>query len=47
MEQRWEVLDGRVKTLHPRVHAGPGWLTCKSEHAAALEQLGSRLELSL
>ncbi|OSC40939.1 bifunctional phosphoribosylaminoimidazolecarboxamide formyltransferase/IMP cyclohydrolase [Mycobacterium decipiens] len=35
-----EVLDGRVKTLHPRVHAGLLADLRKSEHAAALEQLG-------
>ncbi|MGF2950934.1 bifunctional phosphoribosylaminoimidazolecarboxamide formyltransferase/IMP cyclohydrolase [Mycobacterium sp. THU-M116] len=35
-----EVLDGRVKTLHPRVHAGLLADLRKSEHADALEQLG-------
>jgi phosphoribosylaminoimidazolecarboxamide formyltransferase/IMP cyclohydrolase len=35
-----EVLDGRVKTLHPRVHAGLLADLRKPEHAAALEQLG-------
>lgn len=35
-----EVLDGRVKTLHPRVHAGLLADLRKSEHVAALEQLG-------
>jgi phosphoribosylaminoimidazolecarboxamide formyltransferase/IMP cyclohydrolase len=35
-----EVLDGRVKTLHPRVHAGLLADLRKSEHAAALEELG-------
>ena len=35
-----EVLDGRVKTLHPRVHAGLLADTRKPEHLAALEQLG-------
>src|SRR3984885_8421738 len=35
-----EVLDGRVKTLHPRVHAGVLADLRKPEHAAALEQLG-------
>jgi hypothetical protein len=33
-----EVLDGRVKTLHPRVHAGLLADLRKPEHAAALEQ---------
>jgi phosphoribosylaminoimidazolecarboxamide formyltransferase / IMP cyclohydrolase len=35
-----EVLDGRVKTLHPGVHAGLLADLRKPEHAAALEQLG-------
>jgi phosphoribosylaminoimidazolecarboxamide formyltransferase/IMP cyclohydrolase len=35
-----EVLDGRVKTLHPRVHAGLLADTRKAEHLAALEDLG-------
>ena len=35
-----EVLDGRVKTLHPRVHAGLLADLRKSEHAAALDKLG-------
>ncbi|QUR68768.1 bifunctional phosphoribosylaminoimidazolecarboxamide formyltransferase/IMP cyclohydrolase [Mycobacterium spongiae] len=35
-----EVLDGRVKTLHPRVHAGLLADLRRPEHAAALEQLG-------
>ncbi len=35
-----EVLDGRVKTLHPRVHAGLLADTRKAEHLAALEELG-------
>src|SRR5437660_9841824 len=35
-----EVLDGRVKTLHPRVHAGLLADLRQPEHAAALEQLG-------
>ncbi|MGH3581025.1 MAG: bifunctional phosphoribosylaminoimidazolecarboxamide formyltransferase/IMP cyclohydrolase, partial [Mycobacterium sp.] len=34
-----EVLDGRVKTLHPRVHAGLLADTRKAEHLAALEEL--------
>ncbi|OBY33659.1 bifunctional phosphoribosylaminoimidazolecarboxamide formyltransferase/IMP cyclohydrolase [Mycolicibacter kumamotonensis] len=34
-----EVLDGRVKTLHPRVHAGLLADLRKSEHAAALGEL--------
>ncbi|MBB2990965.1 phosphoribosylaminoimidazolecarboxamide formyltransferase/IMP cyclohydrolase [Mycolicibacterium iranicum] len=35
-----EVLDGRVKTLHPHVHAGLLADQRKPEHVAALEQLG-------
>jgi phosphoribosylaminoimidazolecarboxamide formyltransferase / IMP cyclohydrolase len=35
-----EVLDGRVKTLHPGVHAGLLADLRKPEHAAALDQLG-------
>ncbi|HVQ99910.1 MAG TPA: bifunctional phosphoribosylaminoimidazolecarboxamide formyltransferase/IMP cyclohydrolase, partial [Mycobacterium sp.] len=35
-----EVLDGRVKTLHPRVHAGLLADLRRPEHAAALEELG-------
>src|SRR6201992_2078286 len=35
-----EVLDGRVKTLHPRVHAGLLADLRQPEHAAALEAIG-------
>jgi phosphoribosylaminoimidazolecarboxamide formyltransferase/IMP cyclohydrolase len=35
-----ECLDGRVKTLHPRVHAGLLADTRRPEHVAQLEQLG-------
>ncbi|BBX72241.1 bifunctional phosphoribosylaminoimidazolecarboxamide formyltransferase/IMP cyclohydrolase [Mycobacterium shinjukuense] len=35
-----EVLDGRVKTLHPRVHAGLLADLRKPEHVAALDKLG-------
>ncbi|MGU3432121.1 bifunctional phosphoribosylaminoimidazolecarboxamide formyltransferase/IMP cyclohydrolase [Actinomycetes bacterium M1A6_2h] len=35
-----ETLDGRVKTLHPRVHAGVLADTRKPEHLAQLEELG-------
>ena len=34
-----EILDGRVKTLHPRVHAGLLADTRKPEHTAALDKL--------
>ncbi|BBZ68567.1 bifunctional purine biosynthesis protein PurH [Mycolicibacterium insubricum] len=35
-----EVLDGRVKTLHPKIHAGLLADTRRAEHVAALEELG-------
>ena len=35
-----EVLNGRVKTLHPHVHAGLLADLRKMEHVAALEKLG-------
>ncbi|MDJ0360406.1 bifunctional phosphoribosylaminoimidazolecarboxamide formyltransferase/IMP cyclohydrolase [Rhodococcus sp. H29-C3] len=35
-----ETLDGRVKTLHPRVHAGVLADTRRPEHLAQLEELG-------
>lgn len=35
-----ETLEGRVKTLHPRVHAGVLADTRKPEHLAQLEELG-------
>ena len=35
-----ECLDGRVKTLHPRVHAGILADTRKAEHRRQLEELG-------
>ncbi|HLR99216.1 MAG TPA: bifunctional phosphoribosylaminoimidazolecarboxamide formyltransferase/IMP cyclohydrolase, partial [Mycolicibacillus parakoreensis] len=35
-----EVLDGRVKTLHPKVHAGLLADLRKPEHVAALRDLG-------
>lgn len=35
-----EVLDGRVKTLHPKVHAGVLADLRKPEHEAALSELG-------
>ncbi|MGW0159382.1 bifunctional phosphoribosylaminoimidazolecarboxamide formyltransferase/IMP cyclohydrolase [Mycobacterium sp. NPDC003323] len=35
-----EVLDGRVKTLHPKVHAGLLADLRKAEHEAALAELG-------
>ena len=35
-----ECLDGRVKTLHPRVHAGLLADMREPEHVAALDELG-------
>jgi phosphoribosylaminoimidazolecarboxamide formyltransferase/IMP cyclohydrolase len=35
-----EVLDGRVKTLHPRIHAGLLADQRKPQHVAALQELG-------
>src|SRR5687767_5613562 len=35
-----EMMDGRVKTLHPRVHGGLLALRDNSEHVAAMEQNG-------
>ena len=35
-----ECLDGRVKTLHPRVHAGVLADTRRPEHLAQLDELG-------
>ncbi|WP_037143877.1 bifunctional phosphoribosylaminoimidazolecarboxamide formyltransferase/IMP cyclohydrolase [Rhodococcoides fascians] len=35
-----ETLDGRVKTLHPRVHAGVLADTRRPEHVSQLEELG-------
>jgi len=35
-----ECLDGRVKTLHPRVHAGVLADTRRPEHLAQLDDLG-------
>ncbi|MBV8489721.1 MAG: bifunctional phosphoribosylaminoimidazolecarboxamide formyltransferase/IMP cyclohydrolase, partial [Candidatus Eremiobacteraeota bacterium] len=33
-----EMMDGRVKTLHPKIHGGLLAVREKQEHAAALEQ---------
>jgi len=35
-----EMLDGRVKTLHPKVHGGILFIREKPEHRAAIEQHG-------
>lgn len=35
-----EILDGRVKTLHPKIHGGLLALMNMPEHVATLEQLG-------
>ncbi|MHC4659660.1 MAG: bifunctional phosphoribosylaminoimidazolecarboxamide formyltransferase/IMP cyclohydrolase, partial [Planctomycetota bacterium] len=33
-----EMMDGRVKTLHPKIHGGLLGLRNKAEHAAAMEE---------
>src|SRR5580704_15618492 len=35
-----EMLDGRVKTLHPKVHGGILHMRSKAEHRAAVSQHG-------
>jgi phosphoribosylaminoimidazolecarboxamide formyltransferase/IMP cyclohydrolase len=35
-----EMLDGRVKTLHPKVHGGLLFIRSNAEHAAAIQQHG-------
>jgi phosphoribosylaminoimidazolecarboxamide formyltransferase/IMP cyclohydrolase len=35
-----EMLDGRVKTLHPKVHGGLLFIRSNAEHAAAVQQHG-------
>src|SRR5262245_37282878 len=35
-----EMLDGRVKTLHPRIHGGILAVRDNAEHRAALQQHG-------
>jgi len=35
-----EMLDGRVKTLHPKVHGGILYVRSKAEHKAAVEKHG-------
>jgi phosphoribosylaminoimidazolecarboxamide formyltransferase/IMP cyclohydrolase len=35
-----EMMDGRVKTLHPRVHGGLLAIRDNPEHVAAMEQHG-------
>src|SRR4029077_3432488 len=37
-----EMMDGRVKTLHPRVHGGLLGIRANAEHAAAMQQPGIR-----
>jgi phosphoribosylaminoimidazolecarboxamide formyltransferase/IMP cyclohydrolase len=37
-----EMMDGRVKTLHPRVHGGLLGIRANAEHAAAMRQHGIR-----
>src|SRR5256885_16608701 len=41
-----EMLDGRVKTLHPKVHGGLLYVRGKAEHEAAARQHGiERIDL--
>jgi len=41
-----EILDGRIKTLHPKIHAGLLADRAKPEHLAKLEQMGiGRIDL--
>src|SRR5271155_5326728 len=35
-----EMLDGRVKTLHPKVHGGLLYIRGKEDHEAAVRQYG-------
>src|SRR6202043_1886657 len=37
-----EMMDGRVKTLHPKVHGGLLAIRANAEHAAAMRQHGIR-----
>jgi len=37
-----EMMDGRVKTLHPKVHGGLLAIRANAEHAAAMQQHGIR-----
>src|SRR5215469_6926979 len=37
-----EIMDGRVKTLHPKIHGGLLALRDKSDHAARSARTGSR-----
>jgi phosphoribosylaminoimidazolecarboxamide formyltransferase / IMP cyclohydrolase len=37
-----EMMDGRVKTLHPRVHGGLLGIRANAEHAAAMQRHGIR-----
>ena len=37
-----EMLDGRVKTLHPKVHGGILGIRGNAEHAATMEKHGDR-----
>src|SRR6202166_2768166 len=37
-----EMMDGRVKTLHPKVHGGLLAIRAKKEHAAAMEKHGMK-----
>jgi phosphoribosylaminoimidazolecarboxamide formyltransferase/IMP cyclohydrolase len=37
-----EMMDGRVKTLHPKVHGGLLAIRANAEHASAMKQHGIR-----
>ena len=37
-----EMMDGRVKTLHPKVHGGLLAIRANAEHAGAMQQHGIR-----
>src|ERR1700727_1007951 len=37
-----EMMDGRVKTLHPKVHGGLLAMRANAEHASAMQQHGIR-----
>jgi phosphoribosylaminoimidazolecarboxamide formyltransferase/IMP cyclohydrolase len=41
-----EMMDGRVKTLHPAVHGGLLAVRANPEHASALRRRGSRRSIS-
>jgi phosphoribosylaminoimidazolecarboxamide formyltransferase/IMP cyclohydrolase len=42
-----EMMDGRVKTLHPKVHGGLLAMRDNAEHAAAMKDARHRADRSL